>query len=42
MKLGKVGLYWRVEFETILEDTHADLKQLEAIMEDLSVDTERS
>ena len=42
MKLGKVGIYWIVEIEIILEYLHAELKESEDILEDLSVDTERS
>ena len=37
-----MGLYWRVELDTILEEPHADLKELESILEDLSVNTKRS
>ena len=35
-------LYLRVELETILEDLNAYLKELEDILEGLSVNTERS
>ena len=42
LKLGEVGLHRRVELETILEDLHDDLKELEATLEYFSADTKRS
>ena len=37
----EVQLHWRVELETILETVNFDLRDLEAIIECLSIDTER-
>ena len=40
LKIGKVGLFWRFYFDTILEDLNDDLKELLDILEILSIDTE--